>query len=58
MRETLWILVNIVNEEEYEIDLRLFLEHNIKQVLQAHLLENFIEEAASHQETAESLDSA
>ena len=52
--EALWTLNNIVNEDKYDIDERLFLDHNIQQILQAHLLENFIEEANSQTSSSNS----
>ena len=44
LSEALWILNNLTHESERDFDLRLFYEFDIKQTIQAHLLENFIED--------------
>ena len=44
LSETLWILNNLTHELERDFDERLFTEFNIQQTIQAHLLENFIED--------------
>jgi len=49
LSETLWILNNLTAENTYDIDERLYMDHNIHQILQAHLLENFIEDVGTGQ---------
>ena len=42
--EAFWIINNLSTEDAHNIEDRLFNNHNIHQILQAHLLENFIED--------------
>ena len=45
MRYVVWILANLVYEsnDDNKIDEKLFLDHNIAQVLQNHLADNYID---------------